>query len=127
MEKQEAERDYLYINMWSLLMLVGVAIFGVVFLVPQLIDIETELILCLLCLTFMGGSLICIQFALKKNAKQSRILAFYIFLLSLISVTIGIIAVYDGKKLIVVLSLLLSIPISFFSLLPTFYYGDEKK
>ena len=125
-DKRE-EKDYLYVNMWLLLMLIGVIIFIVVYTFPQLFDTDTLMVLSLITLAFIYGSIVCVRLALKKYAKQTRILALFCFFLSLVSVAIGVVAIYDNKKLIAILSLLLTIPISFFSILPTFYYGDRRE
>lgn len=121
------EKDYLYINMWLLLMVIGVIIEMVIQIVPQLFDSSTLMILSLIVLAFMGGGIICVRLALKKHAKQTRIVTVFCFFLSLVSVIIGIIAVYNNEKFAAILSLLLTIPISFFGILPTFYYGDKRE
>lgn len=125
-EKHE-EKDYLYINMWLLLALIGAIIALVVQIFPQSFDNNTLAILALIILMFTCGSATCVHLALKKHTKQICILTWFCFFLSLFSVVVGIIAVYDNKKFTAIVSLLLTVPISFFGMLPTFYYGDKRE
>ena len=125
--KKREEKDYLYINMWLLLMIPGVIILGVVYLFPQLFDVDTISILALVGTVLTLGCCLCVRKALEPGVQQSRIVAWFVFSLSLLAVVVGVIAVYDNKKIIVILSLLMTVPISFFSSLPTFYYGDRRE
>ncbi len=125
-EKRE-ENDYLYINMWLLLVGIGVIIFAIIYIFPQLFDTDTLMILSLISLVFTYGGIVCARLALKNHAKQTRILTLFCFFLSLVSVAVGVVAIYDNKKFIALLSLLLTLPISFFSILPTFYNSDKRE
>ena len=125
MEKRK-EKDYLYINMWGLLGLIGVIVGGIAFTFPQLFDTDTLLNLGLIAFVFMGGHMLFLRFALKKGAKQTRVFVVLTFFLVLLPVIVGVIAVYDNRKYIAILSLILTIPVSLFGMLPTFYYGDEE-
>ena len=125
MEKRK-EKDYLYINIWGLLGLIGVIVGGIAFTFPQLFDTDTLLVLGLIAVVFMGGHMLFLRFALKKGAKQTRVFVVLTFFLALLPVIIGVIAVYDDRKYIAILSLILTIPVSLFGMLPTFYYGDEE-
>lgn len=125
-EKHE-EKDYLYINMRLILIFIGIIVGIIVYTFPQLFDTDTLMALLLILLVFIYGSTICVRLALKNHAHQTRILSMFCFFLSLVSVAIGVIAIYDNKKLVAILSLVLTIPISFFSILPTFYYGDRRE
>jgi hypothetical protein len=126
MEKRK-EKDYLYINMWQLLGFIGVICFGIVTLFSQRLDADTMLILALIGIVFMGGNMLFLRFALKKGAMQTRLFVVMTFFLALLPVIIGVIAVYDNKKYVAILSLILTIPVSLLGVLPTFYYGDEKE
>ncbi len=125
MEKRK-EKDYLYINVWGLLGLIGVIVGGIAFTFPQLFDTDTLLILGLIAVVFMEGDIFFLRFALKKGAKQTRTFVVSTFFLALLPVVVGVIAVYDNRKYIAILSLILTIPVSLFGMLPTFYYGDEE-
>ncbi len=127
MLEKRKEKDYLYINLWGLLGLIGVICWGIVFLFPQRLDTDTMLTLALIGAVFMGGDMLFLRFALKKGAKQTRIFVTLTFFLALLPVVIGVIAVYDNRKYITILSLILTIPVSLSGMLPTFYYGDEKE
>lgn len=108
-------------------MIPGVIILGVVYLFPQLFDVDTISILALVGTVLTLGCCLCVRKALEPGVQQSRIVAWFVFSLSLLAVVVGVIAVYDNKKIIVILSLLMTVPISFFSSLPTFYYGDRRE
>ena len=126
LEKRE-EKDYLYINMWLLLMLIGIITFIVISAFPRLFDSNTLMSLLLLSFAITYGSLVCVRLAMKKHAKQTLILTFFCFFISLVSVAIWVIDINDNKKITAILSLLFTIPISFFSILPNFYYGDRRE
>ncbi len=126
MEKRK-EKDYLYINLWGLLGLIGVICCGIVFLFPQRLDTDTMLILALIGAVFMGGHMLFLRFALKKGAKQTRVFVVLTFFLALLPMVVGVISVYDNRKYIAIVSLILTIPVSLCGMLPTFYYGDEEE
>ena len=63
----------------------------------------------------------------KKGARQTRAFVVLTFFLALLPVVIGVVAVYDNRNYIAILSLILTIPVSLFGMLPTFYYGDEEE
>src|SRR5947207_1692397 len=100
-EKRE-EKDYLYINMWLLLMLPGLVLFGIINVFPQLLETDTFLILTLAGIALTEGCHQCIRLAMKPGAQQSRIVAWFVFFLSLLSVVIGVVAVYNDIKIIAV-------------------------
>ncbi len=120
-------KDYLYINIWLLLAVIGSFIALALNIFYQSFDTDTFFILALVAIFLMGGSALCVRLAMKKGARQTRILAVFSFFLTTLSVAIGMVAVYDNKKLIVILSLLLTVPISLSSILPLFYYGDYRE
>ncbi len=126
-QEQREDKDYIYINIWLLLSVIGACLALVMNIFYQLFDIDTFLMLALIVIFFMGGSMLCVRLAMKKGARQTRILALFSFFLTILSVSIGVVAVYDNKKTIVILSLLLTVPISLCSILPLFYYGDYRE
>lgn len=127
LQNQREHKDYLYINFWSFLALIGTIIGLVINIFYQSIDADTFILLGVIAIFLIGGSIVCVPRALKKGARQTRILGVYSFFLTILAVSIGVIAVYDNKKPVVILSLLLTIPISLLSMLPLFYYGDYRE
>jgi uncharacterized membrane protein HdeD (DUF308 family) len=127
LQEQREDKDYIYINAWSLLTAIGAITACVINIFGQSFDIDTLIVLTLIAGYFMVGGTLCIRKAMKKGAKQTPISALFGFFLTLLSVTIGMIAVYDNNKTIVVFSLLLAVPIGLFSILPSFYYGDYRE
>jgi hypothetical protein len=126
-QEQREDKDYLYINIWLFLSVIGALVALVMNIFYQLFDIDTFLMLGLIVIFLLGGSMLCVRLAMKKGARQTRILALFSFFLTILSVAIGMVAVYDNKKTIVILSLLLAVPISLCSMLPLFYYGDYRE
>ena len=126
-QTQQEDKDYLYINIWLLLAVIGSLLALVLNIFYQSFDFDTFLMLALVAIFLMGGCGFCVQLAMKKGARQTRIVGLFSFFLTLLTVSIGVVAVYDNKKTIVILSLLLTIPISLLSILPLFYYGDYRE
>jgi hypothetical protein len=126
-QEQGEDKDYLYINVWLFLSVIGALGALVMNVFYQVFDIDTFFMLGLIVSFLMGGSMLCVLFAMKKGARQTRILGLFSFFLTLLSVTIGMVAVYDNKKTIVVFSLLLTALVSLCSMLPLFYYGDYRE
>jgi drug/metabolite transporter (DMT)-like permease len=121
------DKDYIYINAWSLLAAIGAGVACVLNFFGQSFDNDTILTLALIACFFMAGSGLCICLAIKRGARQTPISALFSFFLILLSVTIGMVAVYDNNKTILVFSLLLAVPVGLFSILPSFYYGDHRE
>jgi len=126
-QTQREDKDYLYINMWLLLAVIGSLLALVLNIFYQSFDTDTFFMLALVAIFLMSGSAFCVRLAMKKGARQTRIVGLFSFFLTLLTVSIGVVAVYDNKKTIVILSLLLTIPISLLSILPLFYYGDYRE
>ncbi len=126
-QQPREDKDYLYINIWLLLAVIGSLLALVLNIFYQSFDFDTFLMLVLVAIFLMGGGAFCVRLAMKKGARQTRIVGLFSFFLTLLTVSIGVVAVYDNKKTIVILSLLLTIPISLFSILPLFYYGDYRE
>ena len=120
------DKDYLYVNMWLFLALPAVILFNVANIFPQLLETQTFLILTLVGIAVVAGCSESINLAIKPGAKPSRIAAWFVFSLSVLSVVVGIIAMYTDLKIIAALSLFMTIPISFFSILSMYYDGDHQ-
>src|SRR5258708_10672967 len=92
-QKQREDKDYLYINIWLLLAVIGSLLAFVLNIFFQSFDTDTFFMFALVAIFLMSGSAFCVRLSMKKSARPTRLVGLFSFFFTLLTVSLGVLSV----------------------------------